>query len=80
MAQFLRVGDYVINMDLVTDIHVSADSVSIFLLSHQINGPGGRVLAFDNEEAAIIGAWIARNAEWPNDDRKNASTGVSQPR
>ena len=63
MADFLRIGDRVINLNLVTDMRIQERQITIYLAAPagSSNQPHARSISFKDDEAAILQAWIARN-------------------
>jgi hypothetical protein len=55
MDNFLKVGSTVINLTLVTDMHMEDDgSVSIYLAAPSTSKPGCRVLSLSGAEASKL--------------------------
>ncbi len=71
--KLLKIGVYVINMDLVTDMVVDEASVNVFLAVQRYtrNPPPAmpeahtdtRELQFRGQEAAVLCRWIEQNLE-----------------
>ncbi len=61
MANLLKIGEKVINLDLVTDMVVSTEEIIVYLSapagrSDQIHS---RILRFPGAEAATLRAWLS---------------------
>lgn len=76
--KLLKVGDRYINMDLVTDIRVSDNTVEVFLAVTPTSNPaltggsvpgpnnimqGVRALTFQDDDAKTLQQWLDQNAE-----------------
>ena len=83
--KFLTIGPHVVNMDLVTDMLVHADSIDIFFttLAPQRDGPiqapardlAVRMVRVQGADAGALRRWIAQNAEDVS-DHAEGSTGA----
>jgi hypothetical protein len=63
MASLLKIGEKVINLDLVTDMVVSKEEIIVYLVapagrSDQIDS---RILRFPGAEADILHSWLSEH-------------------
>jgi hypothetical protein len=61
VAKFLRVGERIVNLDLVTDVGLSDERVVIFFASPR--GEDARSWSWTGDEAKQIRAWFEKNAQ-----------------
>ena len=61
MASFLRVGQQIINLDLVTDVELRGDEVDVWLAA-PARVSSARVLTFKSEGAKKLTEWLELQA------------------
>jgi hypothetical protein len=61
MATFLRVGQQIINLDLVTDMRFHENQVDVYLAASDKTGDP-RVLVFKGEDAKELTQWFDQQA------------------
>jgi hypothetical protein len=74
MSQFIRIGNRVINTELVTDIAVNEEgSISVYFAAPA--GDHARVRTFEGADVAALQKWIEKHArEWTGEGEKPAES------
>ncbi len=59
--KLLKIGDRMVNMDLVTDIRLYVDGINLYLMSN--SGGNESVLEVRGDEADVLRSWLEARAE-----------------
>ena len=59
--KLLKIGDRMVNMDLVTDIKLYSDGINLYLMSN--SGSNESILEVRGAEADVLRRWLEAHAE-----------------